>query len=259
MHTDHLNTPRKIAQPSTGTLAWRYDADPFGTVAPNQNPAGLGTFVYNLRFSGQYYQAETGLNQNVNRDYDPLIGKYDQSDPIGLRGGINTYAYVGDNPVGRRDPLGLLDNPAEIAPLLPPMPPPTGFLFGSYTEASVGPIRGAVEGIALVGHDNNGSYAGVIGAAGGELGGEQNYYGDFVGTEITTSCRKFRKITLKEISLGPEIPFLAGLGLGGGRYSTAEESGWFFFFSGGAAVMGHAALGFGFPTSSTHSSSCGCQ
>jgi len=88
VHTDHLNTPRKISQPSTGTLAWRYDSDPFGTAAPNQNPGGLGTFSYNLRFPGQYYQAETGLNQNVNRDYDPLGGgRYIESDLIGLRGG----------------------------------------------------------------------------------------------------------------------------------------------------------------------------
>jgi RHS repeat-associated protein len=107
VHTDHLNTPRKIAQPSTGTLAWRYDSDPFGTVAPNQNPGGLGTFTYNLRFPGQYYQAETGLNQNWNRDYDPLIGKYDQSDPAGLAAGVNTYAYVGSNPLLFFDPDGL--------------------------------------------------------------------------------------------------------------------------------------------------------
>jgi RHS repeat-associated protein len=64
--------------------------------------------VYNLRFPGQYYDAETGLNQNVNRDYDPLTGKYLESDPIGLAAGVNTYAYVGGDPVSNRDPSGLL-------------------------------------------------------------------------------------------------------------------------------------------------------
>lgn len=107
IHTDHLNAPRKISQPTTGTLAWRWDSDPFGATAPNQNPGGLGTFTYNLRLPGQYYQAETGLNYNWLRDYDSLAGSYIESDPIGLRGGINTYAYVNSNPMGWTDPFGL--------------------------------------------------------------------------------------------------------------------------------------------------------
>ena len=108
VHTDHLNTPRKIAQPTSGTLVWRWDADPFGTTTANQNPAGLGTFAYNLRFPGQYFMAETGLSQNMMRDYDPAVGRYVESDPIGLRGGgYSTYAYAVDNPVMLRDVTGL--------------------------------------------------------------------------------------------------------------------------------------------------------
>jgi RHS repeat-associated protein len=108
VHTDHLNTPRKVAQPTTAQLTWRWDTDPFGSTPPNQNPSGLGTFSYNLRLPGQYYDAETGLNQNWNRDYDPLIGKYVESDQIGLHGGgFSTYLYVGGNPLRRRDPRGL--------------------------------------------------------------------------------------------------------------------------------------------------------
>lgn len=108
MHTDHLNAPRKVAQPTTGTLAWRWDTDPFGTSAPNQNPAGLGTFPYNLRFPGQYYDAETGLNQNWNRDYDPVVGRYVESDRLGLFGGsFSTYSYVSNAPVIYVDPTGL--------------------------------------------------------------------------------------------------------------------------------------------------------
>src|SRR6266853_1484706 len=62
---------------------------------------------YNLRFPGQYYQAETGLNQNYFRDYDPTVGRYVESDPIGLKGGINTYGYVGQKPLTRVDRRGL--------------------------------------------------------------------------------------------------------------------------------------------------------
>jgi len=106
VHTDQLNAPRVITRPADNAIEWRWDTDPFGTVMPNQNPAGLGTFIYNLRFPGQYFQAETGVNYNYFRDYDPQIGRYVESDPIGLGGGVNTYAYVLDNPISLVDPDG---------------------------------------------------------------------------------------------------------------------------------------------------------
>lgn len=65
-------------------------------------------FPYNLRFPGQYYQTETGLNYNYYRDYDPLTGKYIESDPIGLQAeSYSTYGYAADDPVALSDPLGL--------------------------------------------------------------------------------------------------------------------------------------------------------
>ncbi len=107
VHSDHLGTARKVTRPSDNGLFWRWDPDTFGTVAANANPAGLGTFVYNLRFPGQYYLAETGLHYNYFRTYDPTMGRYLESDPIGLKGGINPYAYAGGNPISYRDPNGL--------------------------------------------------------------------------------------------------------------------------------------------------------
>jgi RHS repeat-associated protein len=106
VHADHLNTPRKVTRPSDNKLRWRWDPTPFGTATPNQNPQNLGAFGYNLRFPGQYYDAESGLNYNYFRDYDPQTGRYVQSDPIGLEGGINTYNYALANPVRFIDPDG---------------------------------------------------------------------------------------------------------------------------------------------------------
>lgn len=74
--------------------------------------------IYNMRFPGQYYQAETGLNYNYFRDYDPATGRYVESDPIGLKAGVNTYSYASNNPVSRRDPLGLDDSICMFNPAM---------------------------------------------------------------------------------------------------------------------------------------------
>ncbi len=109
IHTDHLNTPRRITRPSDNAIVWRWESDPFGTLPPNEDPDGDAVAVsFNLRFPGQYYDVQTGSFYNYFRDYDPATGRYVQSDPIGLGGGLNTYAYVGGNPISFADPLGLL-------------------------------------------------------------------------------------------------------------------------------------------------------
>jgi len=107
IHPDHLNTPRMIAN-QAGTAVWRWDqGEPFGNDVPNNNPSGAGAFDFPLRFPGQYFDRETNLEYNYRRDYDPSIARYIESDPIGLRGGINVYAYVRSNPLSFVDPQGL--------------------------------------------------------------------------------------------------------------------------------------------------------
>lgn len=107
VHADHLNTPRLVTRPSDNKARWAWDRTPFGTALPNESPAGLAPFEYTLRFPGQVYDAHMQLMQNHFRDYDPVTGRYIESDPIGLAGGLNTYAYVGGDPVGAFDPNGL--------------------------------------------------------------------------------------------------------------------------------------------------------
>jgi RHS repeat-associated protein len=103
----YLNTPRLIADDQQRTV-WRWDnTDPFGGNPPDENPSGLGTFEFPLRFPGQYADRETGLHHNYSRDEDPSIGRFIESDPIGLGGGVNTYAYVRGNPLKLTDVYGL--------------------------------------------------------------------------------------------------------------------------------------------------------
>ncbi len=100
LHTDHLNTPR-LGTDNTQQVVWRWEGKAFGDSVPT------GSVTVNLRFPGQYYDAETGLHYNWNRYYDPKTGRYITSDPIGLEGGLNTYSYVLNNPLRFIDPRGL--------------------------------------------------------------------------------------------------------------------------------------------------------
>ncbi|HVL37378.1 MAG TPA: Ig-like domain-containing protein [Burkholderiales bacterium] len=108
IHVDHLNTPRLIAD-ATGAPVWRWDMQElFGNNVPDSNPTGIGTFDVPLRFPGQYFDKETNLHYNFYRDFDPAIGRYIQSDPIGLAGGINTFTYVKGDPLNAIDFFGLM-------------------------------------------------------------------------------------------------------------------------------------------------------
>ena len=117
IHTDHLNTPRLATNQNQETV-WSWQSTAFGEGKANRDVDGDGKkTVIRLRFPGQYFDSESRLHYNHHRDYDPKIGRYIQSDPIGLDGGINRYAYVLGNPLSYTDPKGLVPGfgiPAEF-------------------------------------------------------------------------------------------------------------------------------------------------
>jgi RHS repeat-associated protein len=107
IHTDHLGTPQVMTDAARAKV-WGIEARPFGDDAGTQ-----GSGVLKLRFPGQYHDEETGLHQNGRRDYAPTLGRYVESDPIGLQGGLGRYVYVGASPLMASDPLGLEACPGD--------------------------------------------------------------------------------------------------------------------------------------------------
>jgi RHS repeat-associated protein len=91
-----------------GNAVWKALYEPFGKATVT-----LQTITNNVRLAGQYFDQETGLHYNWHRYYDPKVGRYISSDPIGLRGGLNTYVYVRNNPLRYTDPLGLWSTEAH--------------------------------------------------------------------------------------------------------------------------------------------------
>jgi RHS repeat-associated protein len=102
LYTDHLMTNR-LATDETQAVVWRWEGEAFGNTAAQE----LSGVSVNLRFPGQYFDAETNLHYNWNRYYDPQLGRYITSDPIGLQGGLNSYSYVNANSLMNIDPFGL--------------------------------------------------------------------------------------------------------------------------------------------------------
>jgi RHS repeat-associated protein len=118
VHADHLGAAQAITDAGQA-IDWDLVAGPFGELEDL-----TASLTHNPRFPGQYADAETGYRYNHFRDYDPAIGRYLQSDPIGLGGGLNTYAYVDGNPVNWVDPWGLKGGYVPD-PTLPPEPEDT--------------------------------------------------------------------------------------------------------------------------------------
>jgi RHS repeat-associated protein len=100
LHDDRLGTPQ-LATDAGQNVVWGTTHQPFG-----QTTLPSGTITQNLRFPGQYADAETEWNYNGFRDYVPALGRYIESDPIGIYGGINTYLYANANPPRFTDPSG---------------------------------------------------------------------------------------------------------------------------------------------------------
>ena len=110
---DRLGTPRAVVEPIRNVAVWTWDAkgEVFGSSPPNADPDLDGAmFEFNLRFPGQQYDVAAEFNYNYMRNYSPEVGRYLESDPIGLKGGVSTFAYVSGKPTIYTDRSGLAAN-----------------------------------------------------------------------------------------------------------------------------------------------------
>ena len=139
--TDHLNAPQVVTD-ATGRVVWSATYDPFGKATIT------GNLKLNLRADGQYEDSETGLYYNWYRYYNPSLGRYITSDPLGLAAGNNTYIYVNGNPINYTDPMGLLGWDSNIGGSIEVMTPFGGFgatlsgSFGYYWDPKYGILSG---------------------------------------------------------------------------------------------------------------------
>jgi RHS repeat-associated protein len=150
VHTDHLGRP-EVATNASKTVVWRASNHAFDRTVTADSMGGLS-----LGFPGQQYDAEAATWYNVFRDYDASTGRYSTSDPIGLAGGSNTYAYVRGNAPNAFDSLGL-----ETCVL-------TTTTNGIEDHAALYIARGGSEGNPLL-YDPNGLYSRSNGGGSGDV------------------------------------------------------------------------------------------
>jgi len=144
LHTDHLGRP-EFATDGNQQTVWKAYNYAYGRSVIQDDIGGL-----NIGFPGQYYDAETGLWYNGFRDYDASIARYVQSDPIGLAGGLNTYAYAENSPLVSIDALGL-----QSRALSRPFYPSTGNggSDGTYGGPNVDPKQAVIGSMAFIGNN----------------------------------------------------------------------------------------------------------
>ena len=237
-HNDHLGTPRRLTD-SRGNVVWEADYSAFGQVRIK-----IESISSALRFPGQYFDDETGLNYNRFRYYSPFLGRYLTRDPITYLAGLNFYAYVHSDPINSADPLGLWPSWKTVAAVA------AGVAVGALVIATAG----AATPLAIVA-------AGVLGGAvAGGLGEALNektlcplcifkaaLYGAFAGAVGAAAALVAAPVlaALGASAMGAAVGAGAVAGMAGYTASWAVTPGakWDWESFAGAGVLG-GAMGF---------------
>lgn len=152
IESDHLGSPRAVIDPQRDVAVWRWSllGEAFGDGSADEDPDQDSVVQrFELRFPGQRTEPSSGLSYNYFRDYDPNVGRFAQSDPMGLVAGASTYAYAGGDPIAHldRDGLQAQRTPVERVPtpparFMPPAQPPANDPnFGRGLGGALGALR----------------------------------------------------------------------------------------------------------------------
>jgi RHS repeat-associated protein len=225
---DRLGTPQRVTN-GRGSTVWNTTYQPFGTTGTVS-----AAVEQNLRFPGQLADPETGFSYNLNRDYMPNLGRYLETDPLGLTGGNNTYSYASANPLARIDRFGEVDffgsssfpttmpDPGSIPPWINPLDPglPPAALPRPPDSVTLTVTGGGVAGggTALTVDIYGNSYISAVGTVGASLplsgSLSANYYGSVFGSGPSQQC-------LSGMIMGSSNSYGGGAVVG---YSLSETS-----------------------------------
>lgn len=223
VESDHMGSPRALLDPQRDEAVWRWGlmGEAFGNGSPDEDPDqdGLGQ-EFSLRFPGQRSDSTTGLSYNYYRDYEPETGRYSQSDPIGLYGGLSTFGYALGNPLLYSDPLGLVSvgacaNPANIIPC---------------QAAGIGLRDGAGKGLARSAAAAGGAAAAAAGLNSALNSGKSDDCGDDdddCGPD-TRFQAYIKALAWAGLSIGDEgdpVPWKMYNGRGGKNYAYVRQNG----------------------------------
>lgn len=209
-HNDHLGTPQKLTNTS-GAVVWSATYDAFGKAAIDPS----STITNNLRFPGQYFDAETGLHYNFHRFYDPGLGRYLRGDPISFAGGgTNVYIYVQNDPVNLIDPWGLSEEGAmavygETSGIYPQLLPKTRNIYRrqNWDPASFEKLQEARKYIADVRERNKNT---MVSKPCSENAIEKMIWKDALdaaaGAENWNLPKNVRHFFLRQEGVGPQKP-----------------------------------------------------
>ncbi|KXZ65124.1 putative deoxyribonuclease RhsC [Acinetobacter venetianus] len=192
--SDAQNTPRRLVSSANHAVVWAWDSTAFGLGDP------VGNVTFNLRFPGQYYDAGTNQFYNHNRYYNPELGRYMEPDPIGLEGGLNPYAYAGNDPINKIDATGLNATTAF-----------GGLLFETYNwTMGNGFDWQNVKGAFYDGYNGQGSFNSPIANIGWSVGDDLlNFgtfgYGSVIKNTVQTGVRQLDNVIQMTKFVQPEL------------------------------------------------------